>query len=222
MTMYAVVKTGGKQYRVAAGATLVVEKLDGEPGSAVTFDRVLLVGDGEQVTVGTPTVAGASVNATVLSAHLGEKIIVFKFKPKVKYRRRTGHRQRLTLVRIDSISADGKVVKAEAPVEAEAHVTAPKAEKAPKRPRAAKAAAAPTGGEGEASTTESTAAESQVRPKPARAAARPRRAAGAVAETAGSSEPKPVRQRPARPKPASEDSGAETTEAGSAEQAEKE
>ena len=186
--MYAVVKTGGKQYRVEAGATLVVEKLDGEPGSAITFDRVLLVGDGEQVTVGTPTVAGASVNATVLSAQLGEKIIVFKFKPKVKYRRRTGHRQRLTLVRIDSISADGKVAKAEAPAEAEAHVKAPKAEKAPKQARAA----------------------------------RPPRAAGAVAETAGSSEPKPARRRAARPKPASEESGAETTEAGSAEQAEQE
>ncbi len=113
--MYAVLTTGGKQYRVEAGSTLVVEKLAGEPGSSITFDRVLLIGDGESVTVGTPTVSGASVRATVLGEELGEKIVVFKFKQKVKYRRRTGHRQHLTRVRIDSISADGKTVSAEVP-----------------------------------------------------------------------------------------------------------
>src|SRR6266566_3400356 len=111
--MYAVLMTGGKQYRVEAGSTLVVEKVGGEPGSSITFDRILLVGDGEDITVGSPTVAGASVSATVLGEALGPKIVVFKFKQKVKYRRRTGHRQHLTRLRIDSISADGKTVKAE-------------------------------------------------------------------------------------------------------------
>ena len=91
--MYAVLMTGGKQYRVEAGSTLVVEKVGGEPGSSITFDRILLVGDGEDVTVGSPTVAGASVSATVLGEALGPKIVVFKFKQKVKYRRRTGHRE---------------------------------------------------------------------------------------------------------------------------------
>src|SRR2546423_1118662 len=113
--MYAVLMTGGKQYRVEAGSMLVVEKVGGEPGSSVTFDRILLVGDGDGVTVGTPTVAGASVSATIVGEALGPKLVVFKFKQKVKYRRRTGHRQHLTQLRIDSISADGKTVKAEAP-----------------------------------------------------------------------------------------------------------
>lgn len=101
--MYAVVSSGGKQYRVEAGSTLTLERLDGEPGASVTFDRVLLIGDGDEVTVGTPLVAGASVSATVLGEALGPKLVIFKFKQKVKYRRRTGHRQRLTRVRIDEI-----------------------------------------------------------------------------------------------------------------------
>jgi large subunit ribosomal protein L21 len=106
ITMYAVLSSGGKQYRVEAGATLMLERLDGQPrvaGDQVTFDRVLLIGDGDDVTIGTPTVAGASVSATVLGEALGPKLVIFKFKQKVKYRRRTGHRQHLTRVRIDAI-----------------------------------------------------------------------------------------------------------------------
>ena len=141
--MYAVLMTGGKQYRVEAGSTLVVEKVGGEPGSSITFDRILLVGDGEDVTVGSPTVPGASVSATVLGEALGPKIVVFKFKQKVKYRRRTGHRQHLTRLRIDSISADGKTVKAELPEPAAkrktARAEAAPAEKKPARRRPAKA-----------------------------------------------------------------------------------
>jgi large subunit ribosomal protein L21 len=148
MTMYAVLSSGGKQYRVEAGTTLMLERLDGQPGEAgaqVTFDRVLLIGDGEDVTIGTPTVAGASVSATVLGEALGPKLVIFKFKQKVKYRRRTGHRQHLTRVRIDSINpraakkAPTKAAdKAEAPPAAAAE---PKkaARQAPK-PRAKKAA----------------------------------------------------------------------------------
>jgi len=124
--MYAVVSSGGKQYRVEAGSTLTLERLDGEPGASFTFDRVLLIGDGEVVTVGTPVVPGASVSATVLGEALGPKLVIFKFKQKVKYRRRTGHRQHLTRVRIDAIN----------PTEAVA-VEAPKAKREP-RPRAAK------------------------------------------------------------------------------------
>jgi len=101
--MYAVVTSGGKQYRVEAGTELVVERVGGEAGSTITFDRVLLVGDGDSVTVGTPTVEGAAVSGTVLGEALGPKIVVFKFKQKVKYRRRTGHRQHLTRVRVDEI-----------------------------------------------------------------------------------------------------------------------
>src|SRR5207249_729613 len=131
--MYAVLMTGGKQYRVEAGSTLVVEKVGGEPGSSITFDRILLVGDGEDVMVGSPTVPGASVGATILGEALGPKIVVFKFKQKVKYRRRTGHRQHLTRLRIDSISADGKTVKAEPPEPETKRESAPAEEKPARR-----------------------------------------------------------------------------------------
>ena len=111
--MYAVVTTGGKQYRVEAGSELVIERLAADTGASFTFDRVLLVGDGEAVTVGTPTVDGASVTGTILGEELGPKLIIFKFKQKATYRRTRGHRQRLVRVRIDEISAGGKRVKAE-------------------------------------------------------------------------------------------------------------
>ena len=128
--MYAVVSSGGKQYRVEAGSTLTLERLDGEPGASFTFDRVLLIGDGDEVTVGTPVVAGASVSATVLGEALGPKLVIFKFKQKVKYRRRTGHRQHLTRVRIDAIYPTPSR-KVAAPAEKAAVKAAEKAEKKP-------------------------------------------------------------------------------------------
>ena len=139
--MYAVVSTGGKQYRVEAGSELIVERLSGDPGASVTFDRVLLVGDGESVTIGTPTVDGARVSATVIGEARGPKLIVFKFKQKVKYRRTTGHRQHLTRVRIDEISADGKRATAEDARAAEPTPEAKKASSAPKTKKAAHYAA---------------------------------------------------------------------------------
>jgi large subunit ribosomal protein L21 len=102
--MYAVIESGGKQYRVEEGATLKVESLEAAPGASVTLDRVLLVADGSQVTVGAPHVAGASVQATVLGHGRGRKVIVFKYKPKAHYRRKQGHRQDFTHLRIDKIS----------------------------------------------------------------------------------------------------------------------
>jgi large subunit ribosomal protein L21 len=147
--MYAVVSTGGKQYRVEAGNELIVERVGGDAGSTITFDRVLLVGDGEAVTVGTPTVEGATVSGTVLGEALGPKLIVFKFKQKATYRRKNGHRQHLTRVRIDEISAGGrKSTKAEtaaAPADdaatAEAPAEAPAKPKRTRKPAAKKAAA---------------------------------------------------------------------------------
>jgi large subunit ribosomal protein L21 len=118
--MYAVVTTGGKQYRVEAGSELIIERLAEEPGASITFDRVLLLGDGEAVTVGSPTVDGASVSGTVLAEELGPKLIIFKFKQKVKYRRTRGHRQHLTRVRIDEINTgEKKAEKAEKATKAE-------------------------------------------------------------------------------------------------------
>ncbi|HJP71524.1 MAG TPA: 50S ribosomal protein L21 [Candidatus Limnocylindria bacterium] len=128
--MYAVVTTGGKQYRVEPGSELEVERLSGDAGSSVTFDRVLLVGDGEAVTIGTPTVEGATVSGTVLGETLGPKLIIFKFKQKATYRRKNGHRQHLTRVRIDEINASGKKAKADKAENAGKATKADKDEKA--------------------------------------------------------------------------------------------
>jgi large subunit ribosomal protein L21 len=102
---YAIVETGGKQYRVQVGDVLSVEKLDGETGAEVTLDRVLLVGGNGDTKVGTPVVEGASVAATIADQYRGEKIVVFKYKPKKNYRRKTGHRQSLTKLQITGINA---------------------------------------------------------------------------------------------------------------------
>jgi large subunit ribosomal protein L21 len=102
--MYAVVETGGKQYKVAPGDTLQVELLPAEVGATVELDRVLLVGDGDAVQLGQPTVAGARVVAEVVAHEKGDKIIVFRYKRKVRYRRKTGHRQRLTRLLVKDIA----------------------------------------------------------------------------------------------------------------------
>lgn len=101
--MYAVVETGGRQYRVAVGQTIDVEKLDMAEGEQVALERVLLVGGGEQVAVGAPVVEGARVLATVERQFRDDKVIVFKFKAKKRYRRKTGHRQSLTRLAITDI-----------------------------------------------------------------------------------------------------------------------
>ena len=102
--MHAIIETGGKQYKVAEGDTLFIEKLPNEAGDNVTFDKVLAVIDGEKITVGTPVVEGAKVDASVVKNGKGKKIIVFKYKPKKGYRRKQGHRQPYTKVTIGKIS----------------------------------------------------------------------------------------------------------------------
>ncbi|NLM11366.1 MAG: 50S ribosomal protein L21 [Clostridiaceae bacterium] len=103
--MYAVIETGGKQYRVQEGDVLFLEKLPSGEGETVVFDKVLAVSEGEEFTVGTPTVEGASVTAKVLGHGKSKKIIVFKYKPKKGYRRKQGHRQPYTKVQIEKINA---------------------------------------------------------------------------------------------------------------------
>ncbi len=103
--MYAVIVTGGKQYKVSEGDVLFIEKLEAEEGAAVTFDQVLMTGDGEDVKVGAPTVDGASVEAKVVKNGKGKKIYVFKMKRKKNYRRKKGHRQPFTKVEITKINA---------------------------------------------------------------------------------------------------------------------
>jgi len=102
---YAIIETGGKQYRVAVGDRLSLEKLPSEAGTEFTFDRVLMIGGDGAPRVGTPVISGASVNATIEEQYRGPKIVVFKYKPKKRYRRRTGHRQALTRVAITAINA---------------------------------------------------------------------------------------------------------------------
>ena len=100
--MYAIIATGGKQYKVSEGDVIKVEKLDAEVGAKVTFDNVLLVG-GDTVKVGTPTVDGAKVEASVVKEGRAKKVIVYKYKRKTGYHKKNGHRQLFTQVKIDSI-----------------------------------------------------------------------------------------------------------------------
>lgn len=102
--MYAVIETGGKQYRVSEGDEIYVEKLDAQVEDSYTFDRVLLVGGEGEVKVGSPLVEGAQVSAKVLRQSRSKKIIVFKYKPKKNYRRKQGHRQPFTKLVIEKIS----------------------------------------------------------------------------------------------------------------------
>ena len=103
--MYAVIKTGGKQYRVAKGDKLKVEKLPVEAGSSVDIDNVLMVGDGDKVTIGAPLVDGGKVTATVVSHGRHDKIEIVKFKRRKHHQKRTGHRQDYTEIEITNISA---------------------------------------------------------------------------------------------------------------------
>ena len=101
--MYAVIATGGKQYRVQEGETLRIEKLPTGKGGTVTFDEVLLVADGEAVKVGTPNVAGAKVTAEVVDEGRGKKLLIYKYRRRKGYRRKTGHRQPFTAIKITGI-----------------------------------------------------------------------------------------------------------------------
>ncbi len=143
--MFAVIKTGGKQYRVAPDDLLKVEKVAGEPGEIVQFGEVLVVG-GDNVTLGAPMVAGASVAAEVLEQSRGPKVIAFKKRRRKNSRRKRGHRQEFTLIRITEILTDGQ---------------APTKTAAPRKAKRVAAAAAA----GETVTAESAAPEAEAKPK---------------------------------------------------------
>jgi len=139
--MYAVVKTGGKQYRVAKDDKIIVDRLMGEDGETVVLDQVLMMADGDKVTVGAPVIEGAVVGATVLRQTRGPKIMVFRRKRRKNFRRTRGHRQDLTMLQINEIAPDGKLKAAPKA----ASKAAPKAEaKAVPKKAAAKASAKKT------------------------------------------------------------------------------
>jgi large subunit ribosomal protein L21 len=209
--MYAVIKTGGKQYKVAKNDVILVEKLPGEAGAAVELDEVLLVGDDKSQTVGSPLVDGAHVAATVLEQTRGEKIIVFKKKRRQNYRRKAGHRQDLTALKITDIVTGGKkkVAKAAEP-KAEEKKAAPKAEEKKVAPKA-EAKAAPKAEEKKAEPkAEAKAAPKKAEAKPAakKAEAKPaaKKAPAKKTEAKASAKPaaekKPVAKKAPAKKPA--------------------
>jgi large subunit ribosomal protein L21 len=177
--MFAVLKTGGKQYRVAKDDVIHIERLPGEAGSQILFDQILLVGEGANATAGSPLVAGASVAGTLLEQRLADKVIIFKKRRRHNYRRKRGHRQPLSLVRIDEILTDGakpsprkeaeakpakpaKAKAAERDDDDEAQKTARKAKKSTGRTAEPKAARARKPGKGE---TGKSAAKGAGKPK---------------------------------------------------------
>jgi large subunit ribosomal protein L21 len=141
--MYAVIETGGKQYRVEVGTELEVELLDVEPGQAITLDRVLLVADGDESSIGRPLVANAAVSAEVLRQTRGEKLISFKYRPKARSRVKKGHRQELTVLRITDVRLGSKsAAEAVRKAEAEAKTERERLEEAAAKQAAADAALA--------------------------------------------------------------------------------
>ena len=192
--MYAVIKTGGKQYRVQAGDLLVVEKLDGEAGAQVAFNEVLMLGEGADVVLGAPAVDGAVVTATLIETRKGEKIKIFKKIRRQGYRRTRGHRQFESVLRVTSVAGQGKEAKWDGTVDlnplsvlnARARGLAPKidadAEAAPAKAPKAKAAAP---------------AKAKVAAKPAAKAAKPA-AAKAKTDDAKAAAPKTPRATKAK------------------------
>ncbi|OGO54450.1 MAG: 50S ribosomal protein L21 [Chloroflexi bacterium RBG_16_72_14] len=200
--MYAVIETGGKQYRVEVGTELEVELLDVEPGQSITLERVLLVADGAEAAVGTPVVADAAVEAEVVGRDRGDKVIAFKYRPKARRRVKKGHRQELTLLRIADIRFNGRSAAAtEATAKETKKTERQRLEEAAARQAAEDAAlaeklavgAAKAEKAAKAETTETTGAPRRARAKAAAAGA----AEPAVAEATEAPAPKRTRAKAA-------------------------
>ena len=176
--MYAVIETGGKQYRVEVGTELEVELLDVEPGQSITLERVLLVADGADAAVGTPVVENAAVEAEVVGRERGEKVIAFKYRPKARRRVKKGHRQELTVLRIADIRFNGRSAAAEAKPAADAAAARKTVEEAAARQAAEDAAlaaklaakATPAAGRSKTSASAKIATKAKAAPKAAAAA----------------------------------------------------
>ncbi len=196
--MYAVIKTGGKQYRVQPGDVIVVEKLDGDAGSDVKFGDVLMLGGDKGVTLGEPVIKGASVAATLVETRKGEKIKVFKKIRRQGYRRTAGHRQMESVLRITGIEGGGQSAKwdgkaetlTKAEMNARARGLAPRVEAEPKKAKPAakaKAEAAPA-----AETAEAPAKKAPAQKAPAK------KAAEAKTETKAPAKKAPAKKAPAK------------------------
>jgi large subunit ribosomal protein L21 len=206
--MYAVIETGGKQYRVEVGTELAVELLDVEAGQEITLERVLLVADGDDAAIGRPVVDGATVSATVLRNDRADKVISFKYKPKARRRVKKGHRQEQTVLRITDVVLNGRSAAAEAAEAAEARRTErQRIEEAAAKQAAADAALAAT------LAAKAAEAEAPAKPKRTRAAkaaeAAPEPEAQEAAETAVEAEPVVAAEAAAEPAPEPEAEPAE-------------
>jgi len=216
--MYAVIETGGKQYRVEVGQELQVELLDVEPGNTVTLDRVLLVADGDESSIGQPLVSGAAVSAEVLRQDRGDKVISFKYRPKARRRVKKGHRQELTILRISDIVVGGKsAAKAAAKAESDAKTERQRLEEAAAVQAAKDAelatklsAAAAKPATKAASTTKTTKPKAAAKPAAeakadaAPAAAKPKKPSAKAAATEGDGE-KPAPKKAAKPRATKKD-----------------
>jgi large subunit ribosomal protein L21 len=221
--MYAVIETGGKQYRVEVGTELEVELLEAAPGDNITIDRVLLVADGEESAIGRPVVADAAVEAEIVRRDRGEKLISFKYRPKARRRVKKGHRQELTVLRITDVKLNGKSAaaekrKADAAAktererleEAAAKQAAEDAALAAKLAKASapKATAKSTATKADSKTPSAAKANAGTRAKPATkstakpAAKAPTKTASPRAKTqSGAADAKPASKAAAKPKP---------------------
>ncbi len=206
--MYAVIETGGKQYRVEVGTELEVELLDAKAGDSITLDRVLLVADGDQAAIGRPLVSGAKVSAEVVRQDRGPKVISFKYRPKARRRVKKGHRQDYLLLRITDVELNGKSAAADlAKAESEAKTERQRLEEAARRQAAEDAAlaaqlaarSAPKP-EAKAETKTDSKSTSKVDSK-AKAPAKPAAKPAAAKPAAGGSSSKAAAAKPA-PKPA--------------------
>jgi large subunit ribosomal protein L21 len=214
--MYAVIRTGGKQYRVEPGDLLVVEKLPGEPGAQVAFGEVLMVGEGEAVTLGAPVVAGASVSATLVETRRGDKVKIFKKIRRHGYRRTRGHRQTETVLRVTAIANGKKTAAWDGEVDltplAELRLRARNLARAPEAPLTPALVDVETvvepEGPGKARRTRAKVVEvaEPVAPEPAVAAAPLAEAAAEAAEA-----PAETKKAPAKAKKAAAPKGTDTT-----------
>ena len=177
--MYALVRTGGKQYRVARDDTILVERIAADEGAEVILDDIVMLGDGDKVTIGTPRVEGAAVSATVVRQTRGPKIIIFRRKRRKNHRRTQGHRQDLTLLKINAIAEDGKSLKPKAAPAKKAAAKADAAPKAAAKKAAAKKAAAP-----KAAAKKAAAPKAEAKAAPKKAAAKKAPAKKATAKKA--------------------------------------
>jgi large subunit ribosomal protein L21 len=238
--MYAVIETGGKQYRVELGTELEVDLLDAEPGQSVTLDRVLLVADGDDTAIGRPLVEGATVDAEVVRRDRGEKLIVFKYRPKARRRVKKGHRQSLTVLRVTDLRIAGRSAAEDARKQEQAAKTErERLEEAAARQAAEDAAlaaklakrAGPAAGEADAtpkraSTRKPTVkADEPAAPKKGSTSARTGRASTApkatAADPAGAA-PKPTRARGSAKPPAGTDTPDDKPKRGRARKSESE